>query len=68
MFLILLLIIIVAAFNLISSMIILVSMKRKDIGVLRILGVKKNQILKIIKIKSLWETDNVILNFPDQIP
>jgi lipoprotein-releasing system permease protein len=47
MFLILLLIIIVAAFNLISSMIILVSMKRKDIGVLRILGVKKNQILKI---------------------
>ncbi|MAI29522.1 MAG: lipoprotein-releasing system transmembrane subunit LolC [Rickettsiales bacterium] len=47
MFLILLLIIIVAAFNLISSMIILVSMKRRDIGVLRILGVKKNQILKI---------------------
>ena len=50
MFLILLLIIIVAAFNLISSMIILVSMKRKDIGVLRILGVKKNQILKIFVI------------------
>ena len=47
MFLILLLIIIVAAFNLISSMIILVSMKRRDIGVLRILGVRKNQILKI---------------------
>ncbi len=47
MFLILLLIIIVAAFNLISSMIILVSMKRRDIGVLRILGVKRNQILKI---------------------
>ena len=47
MFLILLLIIVVAAFNLISSMIILVSMKRRDIGVLRILGVKKNQILKI---------------------
>ena len=50
MFLILLLIIIVAAFNLISSMIILVSMKRKDIGVLRMLGVKKNQILKIFVI------------------
>ena len=50
MFLILLLIIIVAAFNLISSMIILVSMKRRDIGVLRILGVKKNQILKIFVI------------------
>ena len=50
MFLILLLIILVAAFNLISSMIILVSMKRKDIGVLRMLGVKKNQILKIFVI------------------
>ena len=50
MFLILLLIIVVAAFNLISSMIILVSMKRRDIGVLRILGVKKNQILKIFVI------------------
>jgi lipoprotein-releasing system permease protein len=47
MFLILLLIIIVAVFNLISSMIILVSMKRLDIGVLRMLGVKKNQLLKI---------------------
>ena len=47
MFLILLLIIIVAVFNLISSMIILVSMKRVDIGVLRMLGVKKNQLLKI---------------------
>ncbi len=47
MFLILLLIIIVAVFNLISSMIILVSMKRLDIGVLRMLGVKKGQLLKI---------------------
>ncbi len=47
MFLILLLIIIVAVFNLISSMIILVSMKRLDIGVLRMLGVKKSQLLKI---------------------
>ena len=47
MFLILLLIIIVAVFNLISSMIMLVSMKRLDIGVLRMLGVKKNQLLKI---------------------
>ena len=46
MFLILL-IIVVAAFNLISSMIILVSMKNKDIGVLRILGVKKIKLLKI---------------------
>ncbi len=47
MFLILLLIIIVAAFNLISSMMILVSSKRKDIGVLRVLGVSKNELLKI---------------------
>ena len=42
MFLILSLIIIVAAFNLISSMIILVSSKSRDIGVLRVLGVSKN--------------------------
>ena len=53
MFLILLLIIIVAVFNLISSMIILVSTKSKDIGVLRILGVKKNQLLKIFILNGL---------------
>ena len=47
MFLILLLIILVAAFNLISSMIILVSTKSRDIGVLRTLGVSKKQLLKI---------------------
>ena len=47
MFLILLLIIIVAAFNLISSMIILVSTKSRDIGVLRTLGVSRKQLLKI---------------------
>ena len=39
MFLILLLIILVKIFNLISSMIILVSTKSRDIGVLRTLGV-----------------------------
>ena len=53
MFLILMLIIIVAAFNLISSLIILVSMKKKDIGVLSILGVKKNQLLRIFMINGL---------------
>ena len=53
MFLILTLIIIVAAFNLISSLIILVSMKKKDIGVLSILGVKKNQLLRIFMINGL---------------
>ena len=47
MFLILFLIILVAAFNLISSMIILVSTKSRDIGVLRTLGVGKKQLLKI---------------------
>ena len=35
-------------FNLISSMIILVSMKNKDIGVLRMLGVKKIKFLKYL--------------------
>ncbi len=47
MFLILTLIIIVAAFNLISSLMILVSTKKRDIGVLRVLGVTKYQLLKI---------------------
>ena len=47
MFLILTLIIIVAAFNLISSMMILVSTKQKDIAVLRVIGVTKYQLLKI---------------------
>ena len=36
-----------AAFNLISSMFILVSNKKKDIGVLRVLGVSKLSLLKI---------------------
>ena len=53
MFLILLLIILVAAFNLISSMIILVSSKNRDIGVLRVMGVSKNQILKIFMMSGL---------------
>ena len=53
MFLILLLIIIVAAFNLVSSMIILVSTKSKDIGVLRVLGVKRIQLLKIFIINGV---------------
>ena len=47
MFLILLLIIVVAAFNLISSMFILVSNKSRDIGILRVLGISKLSILKI---------------------
>ena len=47
MFLILFLIILVAAFNLISSMIMLVNNKKKDIGILRTLGVTKYQLLKI---------------------
>ena len=47
MFLILLLIILVAAFNLISSMFILVSNKTRDIGILRVLGISKFSILRI---------------------
>ncbi|MEE2694769.1 MAG: lipoprotein-releasing ABC transporter permease subunit [Pseudomonadota bacterium] len=53
MFLILSLIIIVAAFNLISSMMILVSTKKKDIGVLRVLGVSKFQLLKIFMMNGI---------------
>ena len=47
MFLILTLIIIVAAFNLISSMVMLVNNKKKDIGILRSLGLSRNEILRI---------------------
>lgn len=47
MFLILLLIIIVAVFNLISSLMMLVHNKKKDIGILRSMGVSKFQLLKI---------------------
>ena len=53
MFIILTLIIIVAAFNLISSMMILVSTKTKDIGILRVLGVSRFQLLKIFIINGL---------------
>jgi lipoprotein-releasing system permease protein len=47
MFLILTLIIIVAAFNLVSSMVMLVNNKKKDIGILRSLGLSRNEILRI---------------------
>ena len=47
MFLILTLIIIVAAFNLISSMVMLVNNKKKDIGILRSLGLSRIEILRI---------------------
>ena len=50
MFLILMLIILVAVFNLISSMVMLVSNKKRDIGILRTLGVSRGQILKIFVI------------------
>ena len=49
MFLILTLIIIVAAFNLISSMVMLVNNKKKDIGILRSLGLSRNEVLRILK-------------------
>jgi lipoprotein-releasing system permease protein len=47
MFLILTLIIIVAAFNIISSMIMLVNSKNKDIAILRTIGASRSMILRI---------------------
>ena len=47
MFLILFLIIFVAAFNLISSIIMIVKDKERGIGILRSLGVKKSEIQRI---------------------
>ena len=47
MFLILSLIILVAAFNIISSMIMLVNTKRGDIALLRAMGASKSVIIKI---------------------
>ncbi|MBS0185919.1 MAG: lipoprotein-releasing ABC transporter permease subunit [Proteobacteria bacterium] len=47
MFIILTLIILIAAFNIISSMIILVKDKTKDIGILRTMGATRASILKI---------------------
>ena len=47
MFLILTLIIVVAAFNIISSMIMLVNDKSKDIAILRTMGVTRGQIMRI---------------------
>ena len=47
MFIILTLIILIAAFNIISSMIILVKDKTKDIGILRTMGATRSSILRI---------------------
>ncbi|MCQ2562854.1 MAG: FtsX-like permease family protein, partial [Alphaproteobacteria bacterium] len=47
MFLILLLIVIVAAFNIVSSLVMLVKDKSKDIAVLRTFGVSKKSMMKI---------------------
>lgn len=54
MFLILFLIIVVAAFNLISSMTMLVNNKRKDIGILRSLGITREQVVKIFIINGFF--------------
>lgn len=50
MFLILTLIILVAAFNIISSLIMLVKDKSRDIAILRTMGTSKSQVLKIFLI------------------
>ncbi len=47
MFVILLLIILIAAFNIISSMIMLVKSKRRQIGILRTIGATRAQVMKI---------------------
>ena len=47
MFLILLLIVIVAAFNIVSSLVMLVKDKSRDIAVLRTFGVSRNSMMKI---------------------
>ncbi len=47
MFLILMLIVIVAAFNIVSSLVMLVKDKNKDIAVLRTFGVKRRSMMKI---------------------
>jgi lipoprotein-releasing system permease protein len=47
MFLILSLIIVIAAFNVISSMIMLVKDKGKDIAILRTMGIQKSSIMRI---------------------
>ena len=47
MFLILMLIIIVAAFNIVSSLVMLVKDKTRDIAVLRTIGVSRNSMMKI---------------------
>ena len=53
MFLILSLIVFVAAFNLISSIIMIVKDKERGIGVLRSLGFTRNQILRIFILEKL---------------
>lgn len=50
MFLILMLIILVAAFNIVSSLIMLVKDKSRDIAILRTMGASKNQVLRIFLI------------------
>ncbi|MCL2737295.1 MAG: lipoprotein-releasing ABC transporter permease subunit [Alphaproteobacteria bacterium] len=50
MFLILMLIIIVAAFNIVSSLVMLVKDKSRDIAVLRTIGVSRNSMMKIFMI------------------
>mgnify|MGYP007111793653 CR=1 FL=1 len=47
-FLILLLIVIVAAFNIVSSLVMLVKDKNKDIAVLRTFGVSRRSMMKIL--------------------
>lgn len=53
MFIILILIIIVAAFNIIGSLILIVIQKTRDIGILKSMGASSRQIMKIFMIQGL---------------
>jgi lipoprotein-releasing system permease protein len=53
MYIILLLIILVASFNIISSLIMTVMEKKKDIAILKSIGAKKRSIMKIFMVEGL---------------
>jgi lipoprotein-releasing system permease protein len=53
MFIILALIILVASFNIVSSLIMTVMEKRKDVAILKAIGAKKNSIIKIFMVEGI---------------
>ncbi len=61
MFVILLLIVLIAAFNIISSMIMLVKSKRRQIGILRTIGATRAQVMRI------FFTNGILIGFSGTI-